>query len=58
MNSELGTEGRTMTKAQINRRAATLRKQAAEFEAAGLTGLARAYRDLADAVAAEALGRD
>ena len=58
MNAELGTQGRTMTKAQINRRAATLRKQAAEFEAAGLAGLAQACRDLAVAVAAEALGRD
>ena len=59
MNAEREARGRTtMTRTQINRRAATLRKHAAELEAAGLTGLALAYRNLATAVEAEALGRD
>ena len=47
-----------MTATQMKRQATALRKQAERMDAAGLAGLAKAYRDLATAVEAEALGRD
>lgn len=43
-----------MTATQMKRQATALRKQAEKLDAAGQAGLARAYRDLAAAVAAAA----